>query len=186
MTIQIAIPLTPQPLSTGPTRFLPYSNQLATGYLNIRRPEFSEWVGTKLVQMPLDAGDMVVFNPTTFHQPGTNETNVHRVMHLFQVNSCMSRPMDTKDTLAMTKAVWPTIKKWSEEMKSNSNEGGMVSSYKNHPVADVPLQERFVNGTKTERHPLELEALIAATAEDYDYPHNSDKKVSFSHLEQVC
>ena len=128
LTLQIAVALNNQPLSMGPTRFLPYSNQLATGYVNIRRPEFSDWVRSRTVQLPLDAGDVVVFNPTTFHQPGINETNVHRVMHLFQVNSCMSRPMDVKDTLAMTKAVWPTMKKWSEEMKTNSNEVGVVSS----------------------------------------------------------
>ena len=117
-TLQAAIAHTAQPLNTGPTGFLPYSQQLPSGYLNIRREMFRDWVKPRLSRLPLEIGDAVFFNPATFHQPGINETSSIRTLNLFQVNSCMSRPMETKNTLDMTKAVWPVFKEWSRSIKS--------------------------------------------------------------------
>ncbi|ORX36098.1 hypothetical protein BD324DRAFT_630156 [Kockovaella imperatae] len=167
LTLQCAIAHTPQPLTSGPTRFLPYSNHHPNGYLNIRRQEFKDFVKPRMSQMPLEVGDAAFFNPSTYHQPGVNEQDVHRAMNLFQVNSCMSRCMDTKDTAGMTKAIWPVLKQWHKEIQGSTGSG----------------TERFVNGTKTERHPLELEALINATAEGYEYPINSDKEAPSPRVE---
>ena len=128
MTLQCAIAHTDQPLTSGPTRFLPYSNQLPNGYLNIRRQEFKDFVGPRMSQMPLEIGDAAFFNPTTFHQPGVNETDIHRAMNLFQVNSSMSRAMDTKNTIAMTKAVWPIMYRWHKEIQANAGGSGSVVS----------------------------------------------------------
>jgi ectoine hydroxylase-related dioxygenase (phytanoyl-CoA dioxygenase family) len=66
-------------------------------------------------QMPLEVGDAVFFNPATFHQPGVNPAEEHRSMNLFQVNSCMSRSMESKNTLKMTKALWPALRKWAAD-----------------------------------------------------------------------
>ena len=122
LTLQLAIAHTDQPLSTGPTRFLVYSNQNPSGYLNVKRPEHLEWINTQMVQMPLEIGDAVFFNPATYHQPGNNESEEHRVMCLFQLNSCMSRAMEAKDSSAITRAIWPVIKRWGKEMRADSLE----------------------------------------------------------------
>ena len=42
------------------------------------------------------------------------------------------------------------------------------------------ILQKYINGTKTQRHPLELEALVNATCEGYIFPRNWDKKVGDS------
>jgi ectoine hydroxylase-related dioxygenase (phytanoyl-CoA dioxygenase family) len=115
LTLQCAIAHTPQPLEKGPTRFMPFSNHFAKGYIAVKSAEYYQWVSPRMSQMPLEVGDAVFFNPATFHQPGVNPAEEHRSMNLFQVNSCMSRSMESKNTLKMTKALWPVLQKWAED-----------------------------------------------------------------------
>jgi ectoine hydroxylase-related dioxygenase (phytanoyl-CoA dioxygenase family) len=94
---------------------MPFSNHFAKGYIAVKSAEYYEWVSPRMSQMPLEVGDAVFFNPATFHQPGVNPAEEHRSMNLFQVNSCMSRSMESKNTLKMTKALWPVLRKWAAD-----------------------------------------------------------------------
>ena len=180
LTLQCAIALTPQPLSSGPTRFMPYSNQNPTGYLDVTQPEHADWVRPRMSQLPLEVGDAVFFNGATYHQPGENQSPEHRVMCIFQINSCFNRAMETRDTLAMTKAVWPVIRRWAKEIANDQSVGGesIVCRIPELSSKTEHTQSQFVNGSKTQRHPLELDALITATTEGYSYPRNAGVPVS--------
>jgi ectoine hydroxylase-related dioxygenase (phytanoyl-CoA dioxygenase family) len=151
LTLQAAIAHTDMPYSTGPTRFMAYSQQYHKGYLAFKRPEYIDYVKPKMAQLELQRGDAVFFNPATFHQPGVNTTEGERSANLFQVNSAFSRPMETLDRCLMTKSVWPVFKRWHQEVTAGS------------------------------RRSQQLDALIAATCDDYGYPRNNTKhKVSCS------
>lgn len=144
------------PLETGPTRFMPYSQLFEKGYIAVRDPRYIEFVKPRMVQLELQKGDAVFFNPATFHQPGENVTDNERVANLLQVSSAFGRSMESCDRLGMTKSVWPVFKRWHEELK---NETGS-------------------SGSEKGRHQLQLDALIAATCSDYGYPKIFDAVVS--------
>lgn len=142
LTLQSAIAHTDMPLSTGPTCFMPFSQLFDKGYTAVREQRYIDYFKENMVQLELRKGDAVFFNPATFHQPGVNVTDDERTANLLQVSSPFGRSMESCDRLAMTKAVWPIIKKWHKEIQSGS------SAKSQH----------------------ELDALIAATSTDYGYP----------------
>ena len=50
------------------------------------------------VQLPLEKGDVVFFNPALFHAAGANtSTDIHRMANLLQVSSAFGRAMETID-----------------------------------------------------------------------------------------
>jgi ectoine hydroxylase-related dioxygenase (phytanoyl-CoA dioxygenase family) len=99
------------PIESGPTMYLPYSHQYAPGYLAWRLPEFREFFAERYVQLPLEKGDAVFFNPALFHGAGNNvSTNVQRMANLLQVSSAFGRAMETVDRVKVAKAVYPALK----------------------------------------------------------------------------
>lgn len=142
LTLQSAIAHTDMPRETGPTRFTPYSQLYEKGYIGVRDPKFLEFVRPNMVQLELKKGDAVFFNPATFHQPGVNETDNERVANLLQVSSPFGRSMESVDRLAMTKVLWPVLKRWNKEIAAGTS-------------------------SKTQG---ELDAVIAAACSDYGYP----------------
>ncbi|MBU6317439.1 MAG: phytanoyl-CoA dioxygenase family protein, partial [Acidobacteria bacterium] len=82
----------------------------ALGYLAWRRPEFIEYFDEHHVQLPLQKGDAVFFNPALFHAAGTNRTNdVRRMANLLQVSSAMGRAMESVDRDRMCRALYPVL-----------------------------------------------------------------------------
>ena len=147
------------PLETGPTCFMPFSQLFDKGYPAVKEERYISYVKEKMVQLELRKGDAVFFNPATFHQPGVNVTDGERTANLLQVSSAFGRSMESCDRLAMTKAVWPVMKEWHKEIQSGSKK----------------------------RTQDKLDALIAATANDYGYPKIIDLvPVSFSFLLDGC
>ena len=63
LTLQGAIAHTDMPLESGPTKLLPYSQRYAEGYLAWRRQDFRDYFETHYVQLPLEKGDALFFNP---------------------------------------------------------------------------------------------------------------------------
>lgn len=146
LTLQSAIAHTDMPKATGPTRFTPYSQLFEKGYTAVKDPRYTGCISGQMVQLELNKGDAVFFNPATFHQPGVNVTDNERVANLLQVSSPFGRSMESCDKLGMAKAVWPVIKKWNKEIATGSSS----------------------------RTPDQLSALIAATCNDYGYPKIMD------------
>jgi ectoine hydroxylase-related dioxygenase (phytanoyl-CoA dioxygenase family) len=110
LTLQGAVAHCDMPIETGPTMYLPHSQKYPLGYLAWRRPDFVDFFDAHRVQVPLEAGDLVYFNPALFHGAGTNRTSdVRRMANLLQISSPFGRAMESVDRTAMTKAVFPAL-----------------------------------------------------------------------------
>ena len=73
-------------------------------------PEFQDYFETHFIQLPLKKGDMLFFNPATFHAAGENvTTDVHRFVNLMQVGSAYGRSIEIVDRLRISKAVYASL-----------------------------------------------------------------------------
>lgn len=114
LTLQAAVAHVDMPVETGPTLYLPHSQKYAAGYLAFHDGAFTEYFEEHYVQLPLEKGDAVFFNPALFHGAGTNRTtDVARMANLLQVSSAFGRAMETVDTAAICNAVFPTAVRWA-------------------------------------------------------------------------
>ena len=110
LTLQGAVAHSDMPLETGPTQLLPFSQQYALGYLAWRRPEFIDYFEQHAVQLPLNKGDLLFFNPALFHAAGTNRTqDCQRMANLLQISSAFGKPMEALDRDRMMLAVYPAL-----------------------------------------------------------------------------
>ncbi|MFI9542433.1 phytanoyl-CoA dioxygenase family protein [Streptomyces sp. NPDC052016] len=110
LTLQGAVAHCDMPVETGPTLYLPHSQKYGPGYLAWRLPEFVEYFDAHHVQLPLDKGDAVFFNPALFHAAGHNRsTGIRRMANLLQISSAFGRAMETVDREAMTNALFPVL-----------------------------------------------------------------------------
>lgn len=110
LTLQGAVAHTDMPLESGPTMLLPFSQQYDLGYLAWRLPEFIEYFEQHSVQLALNKGDLLFFNPALFHAAGTNRTtDQHRMANLLQISSAFGKPMETLDRDRMMLAVYPVL-----------------------------------------------------------------------------
>ncbi|CAN7566997.1 phytanoyl-CoA dioxygenase family protein [Rhizobium leguminosarum] len=111
LTLQGAVAHCDMPLESGPTLFLPYSQTYVPGYLALKRQEFREYFETNHVQLPLEKGDVVFFNPALFHAAGTNRSaDIKRVANLLQVSSAFGRAMETVNRERMSARLFPALK----------------------------------------------------------------------------
>lgn len=110
MTLQGAVAHCDMPLASGPTMLLPYSQRFEAGYIAFYRPEFIEFFAAHQVQVPLDKGDAVFFNPALYHGAGTNTSaDIRRMANLLQISSPFGRAMEALDRTAMVRAVYPAL-----------------------------------------------------------------------------
>ncbi|MGO8022516.1 phytanoyl-CoA dioxygenase family protein [Rhizobium leguminosarum] len=111
LTLQGAVAHCDMPLESGPTLFLPYSQTYVPGYLALKRQEFRDYFETNHVQLPLEKGDVVFFNPALFHAAGTNRSaDIKRVANLLQVSSAFGRAMETVHRERMSARLFPALK----------------------------------------------------------------------------
>lgn len=110
LTLQGAIAHCDMPLESGPTKLLPFSQMFAEGYMAYRRPEFAAYFEDHCVQMPLEKGDALFFNPALFHGAGANTSaDIHRMANLVQVSSAFGRAMELIDRRGMCKVLYPVV-----------------------------------------------------------------------------
>lgn len=111
LTLQGAVAHCDMPVESGPTMFLPHSQKYGPGYVAYHDPAFTGYFERHHVQLPLDKGDAVFFNPALFHGAGTNRTaDVRRMANLLQVSSAFGRAMEAVDTAAICSAVFPILR----------------------------------------------------------------------------
>ncbi|QBQ11683.1 MULTISPECIES: phytanoyl-CoA dioxygenase family protein [unclassified Pseudomonas] len=110
LTLQGAVAHSDMPLETGPTQLLPFSQQYPLGYLAWRRTEFIEYFQQHAVQLPLNKGDLLFFNPALFHAAGTNRTpDRQRMANLLQISSAFGKTMEAVDRDRMMMALYPCL-----------------------------------------------------------------------------
>lgn len=111
LTLQGAVAHCDMPLESGPTLFLPHSQTYVLGYLALKRQEFRDYFDRNHVQLPLEKGDVVFFNPALFHAAGTNRSaDIKRVANLLQVSSAFGRAMETVNRERMSARLFPALK----------------------------------------------------------------------------
>ena len=111
LTLQGAVAHCDMPVETGPTMLLPFSQQFFEGYLAFSRPEFQAHFAAHYVQLPLQKGDLVFFNPAVMHGAGTNHTTDRfRMVNLLQVSSAFGRAMETVNRTRMVRALYPVLR----------------------------------------------------------------------------
>ena len=110
LTLQGAVAHCDMPIETGPTMLLPYSQSFFEGYLAFARPEFQAYFAEHYVQLPLQKGDLLFFNPAVMHGAGTNQTtDRYRMVNLLQVSSAFGRAMETVNRTRMLRALYPIL-----------------------------------------------------------------------------
>jgi ectoine hydroxylase-related dioxygenase (phytanoyl-CoA dioxygenase family) len=110
LTLQGAVAHCEMTVDSGPTKLLPHSQKYPHGYVAWRQPAIIDYFEAHYVQMPLDVGDAMFFNPALLHAAGTNRTeHVRRLANLLQVSSAFGRAMESVDRTAITCAVYPAL-----------------------------------------------------------------------------
>ena len=129
LTLQGAVAHVDMPVETGPTLYLPHSQKYGPGYVAYHDPAFTEYFEGHYVQLPLEKGDAVFFNPALFHGAGTNRTtDVRRMANLLQVSSAFGRAMETVDTAAICTAVFPVLLRRKAEGAGSAELAAVVTA----------------------------------------------------------
>jgi ectoine hydroxylase-related dioxygenase (phytanoyl-CoA dioxygenase family) len=69
-----------------------------------------------MVQLPLQKGDGLFFNPALFHAAGENRTkNFNRSANLLQISACWGKPMESVDRRKILKLIWPVLRGGADE-----------------------------------------------------------------------
>lgn len=110
LTLQGAVAHCDMPLESGPTLFLPFSQAYEPGYVALEKQEFRDYFAAHHVQLPLEKGDVVFFNPALFHAAGSNVSkDILRVANLLQVSSAFGRVMETVNRTRMCAELYPAL-----------------------------------------------------------------------------
>ena len=110
LTLQGAVAHSDMPVVSGPTKLLPYSQSYLPGYLAVLRPEFRAYFEANHVQLPLEKGDLLFFNPATFHGAGENRSSdIQRFANLMQIGSGYGRSIEIVDRSRLSRQVYPAL-----------------------------------------------------------------------------
>ncbi|KIW53846.1 hypothetical protein PV05_06257 [Exophiala xenobiotica] len=129
LTLQGAVAHSDMPLESGPTRFLPFSQQFEEGFMAYRLKEFQEYFDRNWVSVELKMGDAVFFNPALFHAAGENKTtDVKRSANLLQISSAFGRTMETIDTLSIISRCWDEVRRLHAEVGMTNDVSAILSA----------------------------------------------------------
>lgn len=129
LTLQGAIAHIDMPIESGPTKLLPFSQIYRHGYLAYSQPEFREYFENNYVQIPLNKGDVLFFNPALYHAGGANiSKDIHRMANLLQVSSAFGRAMESLDRSGMTRKLYPILAKNNHNLSEKEIDAAITSS----------------------------------------------------------
>jgi len=128
LTLQGAIAHIDMPIESGPTKLLPFSQIYRHGYLAYSQPEFREYFENNYVQIPLNKGDVLFFNPALYHAGGANiSKDIHRMANLLQVSSAFGRAMESLDRSGMTRKLYPILAKNNHNLNEKEIDAAITS-----------------------------------------------------------
>ncbi len=114
LTLQGAVAHCDMPVESGPTMLLPYSQRFLEGYVAFHRPEFQKYFAAHHVQLTLEKGDLLFFNPAVMHGAGNNvSSDIQRMANLLQIGSAFGRSIESVDRPAMSRALYPVLQRSS-------------------------------------------------------------------------
>lgn len=110
LTLQGAVAHCDMPIESGPTKLLPFSQLYPAGFLGFHEADHRDHFEEAHVQVALEKGDAVFFNPALFHAAGENRSrDINRMVNLLQVSSAFGRAMEAVDRRSMTAALFPAL-----------------------------------------------------------------------------
>ncbi|MDA8761218.1 phytanoyl-CoA dioxygenase family protein [Amylibacter sp.] len=128
LTLQGAIAHIDMPIESGPTKLLPFSQIYRHGYLAYSQPEFREYFENNYVQIPLNKGDVLFFNPALYHAGGANiSKDIHRMANLLQISSAFGRAMESLDRSGMTRKLYPILAKNNHNLSEKEIDAAITS-----------------------------------------------------------
>ena len=128
LTLQGAIAHIDMPIESGPTKLLPFSQIYRHGYLAYSQSEFREYFENNYVQIPLNKGDVLFFNPALYHAGGANiSKDIHRMANLLQVSSAFGRAMESLDRSGMTRKLYPILAKNNHNLSEKEIDAAITS-----------------------------------------------------------
>jgi ectoine hydroxylase-related dioxygenase (phytanoyl-CoA dioxygenase family) len=167
LTLQGAVAHCDMPVESGPTLYLPHSQKFEPGYLAWRLPQFVEYFDVHHVQLPLEKGDAVFFNPALFHAAGHNRSaDIRRMANLLQISSAFGRAMETVDREAMANALFPVLlRRKSEGVSEDWLRRVIAATAEGYPFPTNLDLDPPVDGLAP---PSQADTLRQAVAEEWD------------------
>ncbi|MCT9104856.1 phytanoyl-CoA dioxygenase family protein [Streptomyces mirabilis] len=167
LTLQGAVAHCDMPVESGPTLYLPHSQKFEPGYLAWRLPRFVEYFDAHHVQLPLEKGDAVFFNPALFHAAGHNRSaDIRRMANLLQISSAFGRAMESVDREAMANALFPVLlRRKSEGVSEGWLRRVIAATAEGYPFPTNLDLDPPVDGLAP---PSQADTLRQAVAEDWD------------------
>jgi ectoine hydroxylase-related dioxygenase (phytanoyl-CoA dioxygenase family) len=81
------------------------------------------------VQLPLEKGDAVFFNPALIHAAGSNRsTDVRRMANLLQISSAFGRAMESVDRKRMSIALFPILTQLRDSGTAPHHLGNIIAA----------------------------------------------------------
>ena len=112
LTLQGAVAHVDMPLESGPTLYLPHSQKYLPGYVASSLAPFQSYFDSHHIQLALNKGDAIFFNPALFHAAGHNYSkDIRRMANLLQTSSAFGRAMESVDRVRMAQALYPTLQR---------------------------------------------------------------------------
>ena len=113
LTLQGAVAHCDMPLESGPTKLLPFSQKFLEGYLVFEQEQYRDYFEANHIQLTLEKGDVLFFNPAVMHAAGDNvSADIYRMANLLQISSAFGRAMETVNRSKMSKALFPVMKEF--------------------------------------------------------------------------
>ncbi|MFF1743942.1 phytanoyl-CoA dioxygenase family protein [Streptomyces mirabilis] len=167
LTLQGAVAHCDMPVESGPTLYLPHSQKFEPGYLAWRLPRFVQYFDAHHVQLPLEKGDAVFFNPALFHAAGHNRSaGIKRMANLLQISSAFGRAMESVDREAMANALFPVLlRRKSEGVSEDWLRRVIAATAEGYPFPTNLDLDPPVDGLAP---PSQADTLRQSVAEDWD------------------
>ncbi|MFE2520758.1 phytanoyl-CoA dioxygenase family protein [Streptomyces mirabilis] len=167
LTLQGAVAHCDMPVESGPTLYLPHSQKFEPGYLAWRLPRFVQYFDAHHVQLPLEKGDAVFFNPALFHAAGHNRSaGIRRMANLLQISSAFGRAMESVDREAMANALFPVLlRRKSEGVSEDWLRRVIAATAEGYPFPTNLDLDPPVDGLAP---PSQADTLRQSVAEDWD------------------
>ncbi|MCP1169657.1 phytanoyl-CoA dioxygenase family protein [Limimaricola litoreus] len=170
LTLQGAVAHSDMPIESGPTKLLPYSQSYLPGYIAVLQPQFRAIFEEQHVQLPLEKGDMLFFNPATFHAAGDNRTsNIQRFANLMQVGSAYGRSIEIVDRGRISCAVYEDLKalRAAGRLSAREVDNVVAATAEGYPF---PANLDIDSPLSGMAPPSQQDVLRQALAEDWDLP----------------
>ena len=153
LTLQGAVAHCDMPIESGPTMYLPHSQKFEAGYIAFALPEFREFFADNYIQLPLQEGDAVFFNPALFHAAGHNTSaDIYRMANLLQISSPFGRALDSVDRQAVVSALYPTLTDWAAQGRERDVANVIAASAEGYAFPSNLDLDQPISGLAGETH----------------------------------